>query len=169
LRTPTKSEKRELKTLSNEIWAAAFTGDADSQAALGYMFSNGLGFQMNHVMALRWNIKAADSRHSEGCLHLGKHYAEGKGLPRDDEEAAWWFQQVVDLWQNSEAQYNLGLLYYKGIGVKQNTSEAKKWFQMACNDGPETAKPHLHKVIRQNARRKDVMDFLCRSRYLDID
>jgi uncharacterized protein len=61
---------------------------------------------------------------------LGFMYANGRGVPQNQVEAAIWYRRAADQ-GNPTAQYMLGLLYDKGMGVPQNDIEAYKWLNLA--------------------------------------
>ena len=82
-------------------------------------------------------------------------YAEGKGVPQDDQEAVKWFRLAAED-GNAPAQYSLGLAYEKGQGVPQDYQEAIKWYRLAATQGDSAAQTHLG-VIYSNGKgvRKD--------------
>ena len=61
---------------------------------------------------------------------LGFIYANGRGVPQNQVEAAIWYRRAADQ-GNPTGQYMLGLLYDKGMGVPQNDIEAYKWLNLA--------------------------------------
>jgi uncharacterized protein len=61
---------------------------------------------------------------------LGFMYANGRGVPQNQVEAAIWYRRAADQ-GNPTAQYMLGLLYDKGMGVPQSDIEAYKWLNLA--------------------------------------
>ena len=60
--------------------------------------------------------RAADQGNADAQFNLGVMYAEGRGVPRDDAEAARWYRCAADQGE-AAAQFNLGLMYAKGEGV----------------------------------------------------
>jgi TPR repeat protein len=74
--------------------------------------------------------------------NLGVAYAEGRGVPHDDAEAAWWWRMAADqghVW----AQHNLGVAYRDGDGVPQDYAEAVSWFRLAVEQGDADAQYNL--------------------------
>lgn len=55
--------------------------------------------------------------HAECQFALGLLYDQGKGVPKDSEEAAKWFRKAADKGL-AKAQYSLGIYYIKGDGTK---------------------------------------------------
>ena len=73
---------------------------------------------------------------------LGYAYANGKGVPQDDAEAAKWSRLAAEQ-KNDGAQYNLGVLYNEGRGVPQDYAEAAKWYRLAADQGHAVAQNNL--------------------------
>ena len=55
---------------------------------------------------------------------VGKMYAKGKGVPRDDKTAVKWYRLAAEQ-GNASAQFNLGMMYGNGRGVPILTVPAK--------------------------------------------
>jgi TPR repeat protein len=75
-------------------------------------------------------------------FNLGLKYAYGNGVPRDDQEAVWWFRKAAEQ-GHAEAQFNLGVSYEGGDGVAQDYQEAVKWFRRAAEQGRADAQFYL--------------------------
>ncbi len=69
-------------------------------------------------------------------------YAEGKGVPRDYQEAVKWYR-LAAAQKNAAAQYDLGMAYEKGQGVPQDYKEAVKWYRLAAAQGNQSAQNSL--------------------------
>ena len=69
---------------------------------------------------------------------LGLMYANGEGVPQDDQEAAKWYRKAAEQ-GNAGAQYNLGVMYNNGEGVPQDYVQAHKWFHLAASRTKEKA------------------------------
>ena len=54
---------------------------------------------------------------------IGLLYANGKGVPQDDQQAVAWFRNAAEK-GHAPAQHNLGAMYYKGRGVPQDDQQA---------------------------------------------
>jgi uncharacterized protein len=61
---------------------------------------------------------------------LGFMFANGRGVPQNQIEAAIWYCRASEQ-GNPTAQYMLGLMYDKGHGVRQDYVEAYKWLNLA--------------------------------------
>ena len=65
---------------------------------------------------------------------LGVMHAEGRGVPQDDAEAAYWYRLAADQGL-AEAQFTLGVMYAEGRGVSQDDAEAVRWYRLAAAQG----------------------------------
>lgn len=86
------------------------------------------------------------ARAEKGDAHwqyiLGKCYAEGLGVTKDDAEAVRWYRKAADQGDDN-AEYVLGVCYAFGQGVTQNYADAVKWFRKAANQGDSDAQYNL--------------------------
>lgn len=92
---------------------AAKWGSPDAQFILGIMYANGRGVPQNDGEAVKWLQKAAQQRdavtpfrfgyrkvfqeaHVQAQYKLGEMYANGRGVPQDDGEAAKWYRKAAE-------------------------------------------------------------------------
>ena len=78
--------------------------------------------------------KAAESGDAEAQLEVGMTYRFGRGVPRDNAEAAKWFRLAADQ-GNATAQASLGSMYALGDGLPGDYVEAGKWYRLAAEQG----------------------------------
>lgn len=71
-------------------------------------------------------------------FHLGRMYARGEGVPKDDAEAVKWYRKAAEQ-GDAQAQSYLGAMYYTGKGVPKDYAEAIKWFRKAAEQGDAKA------------------------------
>ena len=69
-------------------------------------------------------------------------YAEGKGVPKDYQEAVKWYR-LAAAQGYAPAQSNLGLAYEKGQGVRRDYPEAVRWYRLAAAQGYQVAQINL--------------------------
>ena len=69
-------------------------------------------------------------------------YAEGEGVPEDNQEAVKWYRKAAEQGY-AKAQYNLGVMYGKGEGVAEDDREAVKWYRKAAEQGIARAQYNL--------------------------
>lgn len=72
----------------------------------------------------------------------GSNYANGRGVPRDYQEAVKWYRQAAEL-GHAAAQHYLGFHYFVGRGVAKDYVEAYKWLALAAGQGEEQANKNL--------------------------
>lgn len=84
----------------------------------------------------------ADAGMAGAQQHIGVMYAEGKGVPQNDAEAAKWFLRAAEQ-GDALAQYDLGASFAEGIGVKKDSELAAKWFRRAAMQGMAIAQLNL--------------------------
>ena len=87
-------------------------------------------------------LALAEQGDAEAQNELGSWYYAGRGVAKDDIEAARWIGLAADQ-GHVPAQYNLGLLYFRNRGVDGNDAEAAKWYRRAAEQGYEPAQVHL--------------------------
>jgi len=81
---------------------------------------------------------AAEDGHAESMYLLGLAAAQGKGVPRDDIEAARWFHLAARK-GHAKARCGLGFLYAKGRGVRYDPIQAYVEFKLAAAGGDPQA------------------------------
>jgi uncharacterized protein len=117
---------------------AADQGDYMAQSQLAYMYSVGLGVELNDVEAAYWCHKSAQHGDSQSQYDLANLYANGFGVSQNYTEAAKWYR-VAAKSGHSDAQLHLGKLYYAGMGVTKSYKYAAKWFRLAADQGEKDA------------------------------
>ena len=73
---------------------------------------------------------------------LGRMYANGRSLAKDDTQAVAWFRKAAER-GNADAQYELALRYDTGRGVTKDGSQAIEWYQKAAGQGHQDAAKRL--------------------------
>ena len=74
------------------LTASAENGDDDAQLKLGMRYYDGISREKppDYEKALEWFRRAADQGNAEAQARIGMMYHFGRGVPRDDAEAARW-------------------------------------------------------------------------------
>ena len=75
-------------------------------------------------------------------FYLGRCYANGQGVAKDESEAVKWYREAAEQ-GFARAQHNLGVFYAIGHGVTQDYSEAVKWIRKAAEQGDPEAQRNL--------------------------
>jgi TPR repeat protein len=73
---------------------------------------------------------------------LGVMYANGTGVPKDDQQAVSWYRKSAEQ-GNAMAQSNLGVMYDEGTGVPKNYQQAVSWYRKAAEQGNAVAQSNL--------------------------
>jgi TPR repeat protein len=81
---------------------------------------------------------AAEQGDALAQLDLGARYYEGRGIARDDAEAAKWFRRAA-LQGLAPAQFNLGNMYAVGLGVPKDLATAYIWLNVSAARGDDAA------------------------------
>jgi localization factor PodJL len=76
------------------------------------------------------------------AYEVGVRFAEGKGVPVSNEEAAHWFD-IAAKKGIVPAQFRLGTLYEKGLGVKKDLFAARDLYRAAADRGHAKAMHNL--------------------------
>lgn len=69
----------------------AASGDADAEAVICALYHSGTFLHQDYPSAAAWCLKAAKQGRSVAQILLGRIYAKGEGVPRDNTEAYAWF------------------------------------------------------------------------------
>lgn len=64
-------------------------------------------------------------------------YAQGQGVPKDDNQALYWCKKAAEQ-GDAKSQVMMGGRYVGGLGVPQNDKEAYSWFKKAAEQGEPT-------------------------------
>jgi TPR repeat protein len=80
-------------------------------------------------------------------LGLGTLYEEGKGSPRNYEEAINWYAKAAKQGL-ARAQVRLARMYYFGRHVRQDNFLAYIWLTLAADQGDETGRRNRDKVAK---------------------
>jgi TPR repeat protein len=124
--------RRDFTAAASWYRKSAEQGNAEAQYALGQMYSRGWGIPRDEADAIRW-LQMANSVESDGPPTDWAN-VEGYGVPRNPEQAAYWYRQAADR-GHAEAQFNLGGLYAGGMGVKRDEEQAARWVSASAIQG----------------------------------
>lgn len=95
-----------------------------AMTALGHQYmEGGCGFEVNYALSLQWLKKADSSGDPESTYWIGRAYADGRGVQRDQSEANRWFLKGAEL-GDASSQDAIGVNLAEGIGTRKNVKEA---------------------------------------------
>jgi len=84
----------------------------------------------DYATALKEWKPLAEQGDSSAQFGLGWMYENGKGVLKDDKQAADWYRKAAEQGY-SDAQFNLALMYVDGDGVLKDMTKAKYWINKA--------------------------------------
>lgn len=87
-------------------------------------------------------LKAAQQGDSKAQINLGLAYENGKGIAKDEAQAAEWFRKAAEK-GDPLAQDILGYLYANGKGVATDKEHAMVWYRKAAEQGNVNAQFNL--------------------------
>jgi len=91
---------------------------------------------------------AGEAGNAAAQNNLGIMYDLGKGVPRSDKLALFWFLKAARQGY-ANAQFNMGRKYDNGEGVQANEVVAYMWFVLAAEGGNPAFKVHRDKLAKQ--------------------
>lgn len=123
---------------------AATLGHADAMCNLGLMYDFGrikyIG--KNSTTAVDWYNKAAGLKHPRAQFYLGKSYADGEGVLKDEAKAIELYIRAANQGY-APAQCCLGIMYDRGRGTNINPVKACEWYEKAAEKGFSIAQFNL--------------------------
>ena len=96
----------------------------------------------SYTVALKNAVPSTDQGDAEAQFNLGWRYANGPGVPKDEDEVVKRVRKAADQGE-AMAQVNLGYCYADGKGVAKDLVEAVKWFRKAADQGEAMAQNSL--------------------------
>ncbi len=86
--------------------------------------------------------KLAEQGDASAQFNLGQMYANGQGVPKNEQQAAAWYRKAAEQ-GNADAQFNLGVMYRDGQGVPKDETQAVAWYRKAAEQGLASAQFNL--------------------------
>lgn len=114
-------------TAATYLEQAAQAGDTEAMALYGLLCED----LLKTDQAKEWYQKAAEAQHPVALRQLGKLYATGSAVTKDDKKALELYQQAATA-NDAEAMNLLAGMYLEGIGTPKNPTEAFNWYQKAA-------------------------------------
>jgi tetratricopeptide (TPR) repeat protein len=93
--------------------------------------------------------KAVDLGYSAAIINLGQLYVNGKGVEKNEVEAARLFRKAADA-GNPLGMRFIGFAYAKGIGVEKDPNQAAKWLQASVQAGDVESMLHLGELYGES-------------------
>ncbi len=96
----------------------------------------------DYITAFREWYPLAEAGDAIAQFNIGLMFRNGKGVERDDAEAALWYRRAADQ-GDQDAQFNLAYMYDEGLGVPLDDAEAIRWYRRAAEQGNVDAQFNL--------------------------
>ena len=150
---------------------SAKLGHSESQACLGYYYSQGYfptymfksdkssGESADTVDARKsiyWFSKAAAEGHTYASLGLARWYgsggidADGKVVLKQDEQQAFlWGRKAADAGELVEAEFMIGMCFEQGFGVEKNMVMAVNYYERSARKGYKKAIAKLKAIAKR--------------------
>ena len=93
----------------------------------------------DHSAAARLARTAAEQGDARAQYAIGWMYDEGRGVPRDDQQAVAWYRKAAEK-GDAKAQYKLELMYAAGRGVPNGDHQAIPKADTSLRDTRHAAK-----------------------------
>ena len=117
-----------------EIEAAAKNGRAKQQLLLAQLYSEGLCFPKDEILAARWLSEASKQGNPEASRLLALAFADGRGVEKNQSLAASYMRKAAEA-ADVPAMIALSLYLLEGKGVPQNPVLAVLWMKRAAATG----------------------------------
>ncbi|MBD1230466.1 sel1 repeat family protein [Acinetobacter seifertii] len=113
----------------SDLQKAAKSGQAGAQFYLGTHYQYGKD-EKDEKQAFAWFKAAADQGLSPAQLNVGRMYADGIGVKKDESMARKYFEKAASNGDN-RASYNLAMMEEQ----KKNYVGAYQWYELSTRDG----------------------------------
>lgn len=134
---------KDLKLAINYYSKAAKQGFTNAQKNLGILLIEAKGGELDYDQARKLFMIAAKSNNPVAMYNLGHLYNYGLGVPRDDVQAATWYNKAANLGSMS-AKNSLALFYAKELGdIPVDKEKAFKLLNISACQGYAVAQNNL--------------------------
>lgn len=118
----------------------AETGDEWAECRMGFLHKS---FLQDFSGAARWYAKSAERGNPEAQCKLGFLYRMGKGVPKDDKEAARLYRASAESGY-AEGQHNWAVMNMEGSdAVPRDLLAGYRWFRLAAEQGYDVSQFNL--------------------------
>ena len=109
-------------------------GEHRAMQRLAWLYSNGLGVELDLAEALRLNMASAELGNEAAAFNAGRAFERGLGTVVDRGSALRFYEMAVQ-GNVVMAMHNLGALLFNGVGVEKDVEKAFHWYLKAANFG----------------------------------
>lgn len=130
------------------LWArkAAQMDHPQAYFALGRIYDEGLGVEVDHKEGLKWYEKSADRGDADAQNIVGNIYLNADYVENNSQKAFNYYQMAASqghLW----GMFNLGSCYVSGQGTEIDSQKAGEWFRKAAEGGLQEAIDTLNRNL----------------------
>jgi TPR repeat protein len=111
--------------------------------------------------------RLANQGDAQSQYDLGRLYAVGEGVDRDDYQSFVWIKKSAEQGY-AKAQSQLGYLFQYGDGVEINSSEAIKWYRKSAEQGYAFGQWRLGLIYQDKKDYKNAFEWLTRASEQDL-
>lgn len=138
---------RNLPLAYENFKKAAAAGHLEATFRVGKIYRHGeLGVDIDFSKAREYLSTAAEAGHLAAQTQLGHLYNRGEGIPRNPEQAFYWFHRAARQ-GDPVAQNDVGIFYLQGVGVEANPSEGLQWILQSAESGLTVAEYNLARAL----------------------
>jgi TPR repeat protein len=105
--------KMDIEMATRYYVRSAQLGFAKAQCLIGIIYEKD-----DPVAAAHWYMKASENGHVDAQIRLGRMYAEGSGMPQNDEKALMWLERAAQS-KDGKALCQLAYFHFKRGRVKE--------------------------------------------------
>jgi hypothetical protein len=122
---------------AHQLWQPlAGRGDADAQFAIGLLYYDGMGVDVDHTESSYWFHLAAEQGHQDAQFNLGNAYLRGNGVQKSETMAVHWWMKAAEQGM-AAAKFNLAKAYQEGAGIGKDEQKAARMFkELPVEDHP---------------------------------
>lgn len=131
-------QKKQFEKALPYLEASHSKNDPRVQAALGYMYRDGLGVEKDYQKAFMLFLESAKQSNPKGQFGVGSMYDRGFFVKRNKEKAFKWYLYAAENGYSS-AQNNVAWSYVHGEGIPKDYKKAREWYEKAMIQGHSNA------------------------------
>lgn len=122
--------------------ASKFSHDAIYLRAI--LYDCGYGVKQDYEMAFILLREAASKGNVRATYEVGRHFYEGLGVDKNDDNAFQWFKIAAGSPNYvTDAMYSLAEMYEQGRAVESNHETAMMWYEKAAQKGHPKAQEKI--------------------------
>lgn len=149
---PVSLNYAEAKVLAEK---AAQAGSKAGEITLARILMNTQAGKPDYPKAISLLQKASENLESDVAVDaqmlLGLIYANGVGIPADDDKAAWYFKRSSAISRTGYSEYWAGMMFLNGEQgfIEKNKQKALHWLNLSCTEGFDTGCEEFEKLTSE--------------------